>query len=202
MEEDKNEFLDRYLAGEPMTGEQKKQVEQWLRHDSDLRNRADLLIHMHDWGRYQRQTAWTNRPQVRLLARPFAWAAAASMALIAGIGVWWYNQASDIRPVAGNQTIIQKVPVYENRDLQLGFAKSGHPADSTFLMQNQIRIGQSPEYWFASYDTLQVRMSAKMATQQWYIVRVNEVDYQLASDSVAYPLQLGRHLWLPLIPKQ
>lgn len=201
MEDSENELLDRYLAGESITDEQKKQVEQWLHQEPSLRNKARLLLQMHDWGRYQRQTAWVNRPQIRPLARPFAWAAAASVVLIAGIGVWWYNQSSDSRPLTGDRTIIQKVPVYEKRDVQLGFAKSGRPADSTVLVQNQV-LQAYPEYRFANYDTLQIRVSAKMANQQWYIVRVNEVDYRLASDSVVYPLELGRQLWLPMTRKQ
>lgn len=199
MEEDKDELLDRYMAGEPITDEQKKQVEQWLHADPVLRGKARLLLQVYDWGRQKRQAVWTGpSPVVTLnpVARPFAWAAAASVALIAGFGLWWYNQ-TDTR-VANSEPMAQKVAVYEKREGQLGFAKGGLPADSTLLIPDQSHIVSQPEYRFATYDTLQIRIPASGTSQHWHLVRLNEVDFQLVGDSITYPLELGRQLWLPL----
>lgn len=211
-EADKNEYLDRYLAGEPMSDEQRECVKQWLRQDPELRSKARFLLQMHDHGRHRRRKALPDMVASVLLARPFTWAAAASVGLAISVGVWWYNQPSRITPTATsqkqppsvtptphNQFGLHKVAVYEQRGDDLGFAKSDQPADSTFLLSLSTDARHSPEYQFAHYDTLRIRMSADMLAKQWHLVSVNGFDYQLVSDdSVTYPLELGRELWLPL----
>lgn len=199
--EEKDNLLDRYVTGQPMSVEEEDQVNKWLDTDTDFRLAYRLQQQLFDAGRRQRRSEWNIRQQTRPIpapktAFPMRWAAAASVVLLLGIGLVWWVRSSNT-----DQMLVGQADLFEQRDTQLGLA----PNDSAVgKVEWSVTKASRNEYEFRQVDTLRLfsTQPAEWNGQTLQIIRLSEVRYQLRVGNKTYLLEQGRNLRLPLEPEQ
>lgn len=196
--EEKDNLLDRYITGQPMSADEETQVNKLLDTDADFRaeywSRQDLF----DAGRRERRAAWEARPHMHLPTErkvfPMRWAAAASVVLVLGLGLLWFQQPDRNGPLTGN------APLFNQQDVQIGLAGNDSSAAGTVVWI----VTKSPEnqYEFSQLDTLRIFATdpGQWRGKTWRLTSLSEVRYQLQVDNKTYLLEQGRTMRLPLEP--
>ncbi|GAB4015111.1 hypothetical protein GCM10028808_39570 [Spirosoma migulaei] len=201
--EEKDELLDRYAAGHPLNADEEAQVELLLKTDPEFREGYRLRQALFEAGIQQRRVAWEAWQQIhpvplapKTMAFPMSWVAAASVALLLGIGlIWWQRTPRTADLITG------QAAVFEPQDSQLGLTPSDSVSTyTTWIVTKAENIG----YEFAQPDTLHI---FSPNPDQWrgktlQLVRLSEVRYRLRVDRETYLLQQGRTLRLPLEPEK
>lgn len=105
-----NELLGRYFAKEQLTGEQRKDMEQWIeQHPEEFHNLQKLMIHtekkLHEVLIFNAEKAWqkvepklhTHRHRTLHAWKTVSAIAASIILLLAGIQIWFYQQSEAVR---------------------------------------------------------------------------------------------------------
>lgn len=197
--EEKDQLLDRYVAGHPMGADEDALVRQLLNTDPAFRDEYHLRQTLLEAGIQQRRAAWEARQNRRPLpverpVFPMRWAAAASVVLLLGLGMRWWVRTTGTGPLTG------QAPLFEQRDTQLGLAGSDSAAVGTVTWV--VTRADRNEYEFSQPDTLRIFSTTpgQWKNQTWRITRLSEVRYQLRVGRETYRLEQGRSLHLPLEP--
>lgn len=201
--EEKDELLDRYVAGQPMSVDEEARINQLLDTDPGFRTEYRLRQELFEAGKRERRVAWEARQRVqpRPVERtvfPMRWAAAASVVLLLSLGLLWWTRTTNSQP----RILMDQAPLFEQRDTQLGLAGSDSSAVGTITWV--VTEADEDQYEFSQPDTLRIFSTDpdQWKDQTWRIIRLSEVRYQLRVGSKTYPLEQGRNLRLPLEPKK
>lgn len=196
--DEKDSLLDRYVSGQPMGADEETQVNRLLATDADFRAEYRFRQELFDAGRRERQAAWDARPRVQpTLERttfPMSWAAAASVVLVLGLGLFWWLRQTDNQPLTG------KVPLFEQTDTQLGL--TGSDSLAVGMITWTLTKANANEYEFGQPDVLHLFSTSPKAWKDktWRMTRLSEVRYRLQVGSQIYLLEQGRDMHLPLEP--
>lgn len=142
-----NELLGRYFAKEELTGEQQKDMEQWIReHPEEFRKLQNLMAHtekkLHETPIFNAEKAWkkvepkldNQRHRHLYVWRTITAIAASIVLIVAGIQFWFYKQAETMR--FENQTAYMKnyllpdsseVILFPNSSVDCRFAQNDGP---------------------------------------------------------------------------
>lgn len=200
--EEKDQLLDRYVAGHPMSTDEETGVQKLLRTDPDFRTEYRLRQTLLEAGIRQRRAAWEARQRTqpapaRPAAFPMRWAAAACVLLLLGLGlVWWTQQPRDPEPLMGSTAL------FRSNDTQLGLA--GNDSSAVGRVAWVVTKGSENSYEFSQLDTLRIFATdpGQWADQTWRLMSLSEVRYRLKVGNRTYLLEQGRSVRLPLRPER
>lgn len=197
--EEKDNLLDRYVAGHPMNDAEEATVRHLLTSDPGFRTEYQLRQELYAFGQRERRAAWEARLAehpipVERRVFPMRWAAAASVALLIGIGLIWQLQSST------DQVFTGQAAVFEQRGNQLNLAGSDSAAVGSIAWV--VTKSETNQYEFGQADTLRVFATdpSQWENQAWQLIRLSEVRYRLRVGTKTYPLKQGRTVHLPLVP--
>ncbi|MBO0950913.1 hypothetical protein [Fibrella forsythiae] len=196
--DEKDNLLDRYVSGQPMSADEEAQVDQLVTTDPDFKIDYILRRELFETGKRERRAAWEAGSQVRSLPVkrtmfPMRWIAAASVILLLGIGlVWWIRPFDDDQPFSGQALL------FEQQGTQLGLAGQDSLAVGTVAWV----VTKAPDnaYEFSQLDTLRIFTTSPdlWKDQDWQLTSLSEVRYRLRVGNRTYALEQGRSIRLPL----